>query len=105
MSGVNQDNLQKTTKVANLPVFLPKFQESFDKCDHEIRSIFLLIVSKFLCEPKIAHRTVDKPDYRMAKSYIFCEMILQGVIPTYVRFGAICSENCFETAGCIYPIL
>jgi hypothetical protein len=76
MRSAEQDNKSITSLSANLPVFMPKFQLAFDKCDSEIRNIFLDLVNRFVTYP-IMQKTVDKPDYRFTKKYVFCAIVLQ----------------------------
>lgn len=63
-----------------LPLFKPKFQRFFDSCNESDRVIFLSVVGKLL-QPGIRHWTTDKPDYRLGKKHVFCELVLlrQGI--------------------------
>jgi hypothetical protein len=73
---VEQDKKSIANLSAELPVFMPKFQLAFDKCDSEIRNIFLDLVNRFVTYP-ILRKSVDKPDYRFSKKYVFCAIVLQ----------------------------
>lgn len=56
--------------------FKPKFQHMFDNCDTRLRNIFIEIIDR-LNAYHIKQYSVDKPDYRLCKKYIFCEFVLQ----------------------------
>ena len=70
-----QNNINAKFNSVDLPIFKPKFQRSFDKCNKQIQAIFLDLVNRFTQHP-IIHKTTDKPDYRLVKKYIFCEFVL-----------------------------
>jgi hypothetical protein len=70
-----QHNKDDQLSSSNLPVFKPKFQNSFDRCDKQIQDIFSDLINRFTQHP-IIHKTTDKPDYRLVKKYIFCEFVL-----------------------------
>lgn len=71
----NIDSLPHEIK-GSLPIFKNKFQKAFDKCSPEISSLFLCLLSKFEGYP-ITQYTVDKPDYRFSKKFVFCAIVLQ----------------------------
>ena len=77
---VNNDGDLCKTRIStmdfSLPSFKPKFQDSFDKSDSNIRDLFCSLLSRFKTYP-IKQYTVDKPDYRLCKKYIFCEIVMQ----------------------------
>lgn len=72
----NTEPDRQNQNIMKLPIFKDKFQRAFDKCDPEIRDIFLDLVSKFATHP-ITQYTVNKPDYRFFKNYVFCAIVIQ----------------------------
>lgn len=76
MSNPGQDKSSITDSSPELPSFTPKFRRSFDKCDPEMREMFLNLVNRFIMPP-IKCYTSNKPDYRMSTKTIFCCIALQ----------------------------
>jgi hypothetical protein len=75
-STAQQDNNAIDKLCSSLPIFKSNFQSAYDKCDSKIRDIFLVLVNKFVTYP-IRQYTVDKPDYRFTKKFVFCAFVLQ----------------------------
>jgi len=76
MQSSEQDNNFITNSRSELPNFTPKFQRTFDKCDPEIRDMFLDLVNRFIMYP-IKRYTTNKPNYSMSKNTVFCCIYLQ----------------------------
>jgi hypothetical protein len=72
---MQHNNERDKLNSVRLPVFKPKFQTKFDKCDRNVQDIFLDLVNRF-AQYQIVHITTDKPDYRLVKKYVFCEFVL-----------------------------
>ena len=58
-----------------LQIFKQKFQISFDKCDKQIRGIFLNLINRISQHP-VKQWTTNKPDYRIGKKFNICEFVL-----------------------------